>query len=617
MKTTKNRKAIAPVVDIFPQICLSHHDDERVDEEMRLLKSMGFERVYFVLCNPGYPMFSDPYITIQPPRQASGNYSFNSIVSLGDPNFAYLHACHRHGMEAFAVIKPYEGGGGATVPHGAKLPLEPVREDTIGGDRIGFDNLLCKNPSLRVKRKPIADYKNKISQPLTKLTACFCLDHLPQVGFDGIADVDTEEILRRFTLYVSRDNGAYLPVKEKLNMTGKIESMVIKDFNGVELQDSPKRCFMLEIEGINFENDIRYFAVVISGDDKLYTIPQSMIKIFGPAGEIPSTVSMHIRVGNSEESIKSPSERNWGMEELPPKLFTDFTEADEAIEAFTQWGFEHEWLGVGFGSMWRNDPVYAIAKGKLQYMKGTPCEACPEVRAYWLDWVDKCIEIGFDGIDVRLQNHSGMVSDYFSYGYNDEIVSNYREKYGVDILTQDADPMKIMEIRGKFFESFLEDVSQKLHNNGRKFQVHLRYCHEIPKLSHEWFELGFWAMPKIWLKDWKRIIDIADEITLKDHHLNHYDPLKAAQIKEYAVSQSKRVWVHCYIEQGEELNHDFFSSVESDPHVGGILLYETAHSSKNVANLGLIEQCGPVGFHEPVASTLRSLLTDFEFREHG
>ena len=146
------------------------------------------------------------------------------------------------------------------MPHGAKLPLEPIRVDSIGGDRIGFDNLLGRNPSLRVKRKPIADYKNKISQPVTKLTASFCLDHLPQVGFKGVSTVDIEELLQRFTLYVSKDNGAYLPVKEKLNMTGKIESLIIQDFNGEALQDSPMRCFKLEIDDLSFGNDIRLQA---------------------------------------------------------------------------------------------------------------------------------------------------------------------------------------------------------------------------------------------------------------------------------------------------------------------------------------------------------------------
>ncbi len=610
MKTTKNGKAIAPVVDIFPQLCLGFHDDARIDEEMRLLESLGFERVYFVLCNPGYPMFSNPMLCIQPPNQASENYSFKSIVSLGDPNFAYLHHCHHHGMEAFAVIKPYECGGGSTVPHGAKLPLSPAKVETVGGDRIGFDNLIGKKPHLRIKRKPIRDYEKKVSQSVTKITASFCLDELPEVDYKGTAEEKFENNGNDFLLYTSRDNGSYSPVEEKLNISEKIELLNLNDPNGVELPGGPRHCLTVEINDLNFDKDIRYFALLIRCGEKMFTIPQSMIKIYGPDGEIPSTVSMHIRHGgNPVENAKSVSERNWGMEQHPKMSF----DPDEAVNAFTEWGFEHEWLGTGFGSVWKDCAVYGIAKGKLEYMKGTPCEACGEVRAYWLDWIDKCIEMGFDGIDLRLQNHSGMVSDYFSFGYNDEIVERYKEKFNADILKDEAEPLKIMETRGEFFTEFIEKASEKIHKENRKLQVHLRHCHEKPELSHLLNELGFWAMPKIWLKDWKKIIDLSDEMTLKDYHSNKYDPDKASKIKEYAGGQDKRVWVHCYVGQGKELNHDFFSDVENDAAAGGILLYEAAHSFKNEVNLGLIEQYGPVGFYEPVAGTLKTLLKEFNY----
>jgi len=61
------------------------------------------------------------------------------------------------------------------------------------------------------------------------------------------------------------------------------------------------------------------------------------------------------------------------------------------------------------------------------------------------------VKMGFDGIDFRLQNHSGMVTDYVNYGYNEPIIKRYKEKYGVDILKAEAEPLKIMEIRGEYF----------------------------------------------------------------------------------------------------------------------------------------------------------------------
>jgi hypothetical protein len=44
--------------------------------------------------------------------------------------------------------------------------------------------------------------------------------------------------------------------------------------------------------------------------------------------------------------------------------------------------------------------------------------------------------------------------------------------------------------------------------------------------------------------------------------------------------------------------------------VGGILLYEVAHSLKNEVNHGLIEQYGPAGLHEPTVQKLREILCE-------
>ncbi len=611
MKETRTGKAIAPVVDIFPQIAVGFHDQARVAKEMALLKSFGFDRVYFVLCNPGYPTFSNPILCIQPPDvEGFENYSFQSIVALGDPNFAYVHECHRLGMEAFAVIKPYEGGGGSTVPHGAKTAFNSPSVKTIGGERLGFDALLSKHPHLAVQRKPIPDYEELISQPVTAISLSFCLDALP-----GRVDAVPSEAAAegaRFHLFSSRDNGQFHKYSGPAQISKFIEEIIIRDANGAPLFAQPSRCWKVDISQLEFSAEDTYFAVVIESTEKFHTIPQSMIALRGAKGEIPCTATSYIRrSGNTVQEKKAPAERIWGMEQIP----RSFDEPEDAIRAFSQWGFEFEWYGSGFwGPGWQSSAAYGIARGKLLTMKGTPCEAYPEVRRYWVDWVQKCIEMGFDGVDIRLQNHSGMVSDYASFGYNAPLVEAYRDQHGVDILVEEADPLELMAIRGEFFAQFVREAAASLHNAGRKLQIHLRNCHEQARLSADFNELGFWAMPKVWLENWRELVDLADEVTLKDYHFNNYQPSIAHEIKQYATSRGKRVWVHCYISQGRELNESFIEQVEADPDVSGILIYEVAHSETNEINFGLIEQYKEVGLNEPVAQELRAIISKFEYR---
>ena len=599
---TNGDKMIAPVVDIQPQL-RGFHDHKRIHEEMLLLKKLGFNRVYFVLCQPGYPAFSDPTISIMSPEKGTGNHTLESIIALGDPNFAYLYETQKLGMEAWAIIKPYESGTGFTIPHNASAPLSRKQIETIGGQHINFDNLISNNPELRVKRKPEPDsIINRLNEPIKSLEVAFCLDSFSQkisakkyFEFGGLKDSKIQ--IPEITLWYSEDNGKYIKYNDSIEVVSTIEYRQIKDANGFLLSDTPKRVLILNIANFTLSEKYRYLAISVDRHENLYTIPYSMIKAFTLSGEVPITTSIFVRSPLcQEEAKKSPQEREWGLENHP-------VNGKEAAKEFMDWGFEFEFQGAGFwGDGWVSNSIYGMAKGKRQYMGGTPCEAYPEVQEYWIEQVRRVMKMGFDGIDFRLQNHSGMVSDYVNYGYNEPIVKRYKEEYGIDILKEVADPLKIMKIRGEYFMSFLEKAADVIHSSNKKMQVHLRNANEKPVLSDDFNELGFWAMPKI-LLDWKKIVDLADEITIKDYYNGDYRPLMADSIKNYACNKGKRVWVHNYFTQGDGINYNFLNAIEEDKRIGGILLYEV--------NKGLLYTGFPgnkSGYNEQNVNKLRSVL---------
>lgn len=610
MKETKQGKAIAPVVDIFPQLWQGFHDRERVREEMRLLKELGFDRVYFVLCNPGYPQFSSPQNGLIPPHPDVPNHGVNSILAVGDPNWVYCDECHRQGMEAWGIYKPYECGGGITIPHGALVPISRAHVETVGGERIMFDDLLSRRPDLRLARRPDPQSERQNSQPVTRVELVFCIDSfVDRHGYNRYAQVealaDPDSMVLEAGLWTSRDNGRYVRFDGEIHCSSRIETRPITDANGLPVGDGPKRCLVLTLDGFSLPPEERYLAVTLPDEHwrKLPTIPSSMIRIFGPEGEISGTPDTHVRCSiNPHEAARPPEERDWSFPGMPRIVGPDFAE----------WGFEFEWHGAGFwGADWRRSPVYGIGRGKMTAMKGTPCEAYAEVRDYWLENVRQAAAMGFDGIDIRLQHHSGMVGDFVNYGFNEPLVQRYRERHGIDILEKTPDPLKLMRVRGEFFELFLEQAAGLLHGDGKKLQIHLRHCHEEPRLGSEFNELGFWAMPRI-LLDWRKAVDLADEITIKDYYHNDYRPGMSPRIKQAAAEQGKRLWVHCYISQGPELNDAYFDAVEADPEVGGILLYETSHArkdeSKGMGNTGLLHQLAPVGYYEPNVEIVRSNL---------
>jgi hypothetical protein len=128
-------------------------------------------------------------------------------------------------------------------------------------------------------------------------------------------------------------------------------------------------------------------------------------------------------------------------------------------------------------------------------------------------------------------------------------------------------------------------------------------------------EAAFWAMPKVVL-NWRRMVELADEITIKEYFHNCYNPLRAAQTKAYAASLGKPVWLHCYLSQGNELNEDFFSAFMNDMDADGLILYEAMHSmdtvERNTGYICLDSTTGKVSLHRPVADRILELRDKYQ-----
>jgi hypothetical protein len=611
--TTLNGKPFAAVIDIFPQICLGSYDEKKVEKNIALLADLGIKRLYFVVCLPGYPSFSNPWLALLPPDNDCENHALESIIALDSPNFAFCRYAKKYGMEAFAVLKPYEGGGGATIPHNARFFWKAGgRHACVGGDRVHFDNLLARHPEFRLMRKPIPDYHKHIGQPFRHVELAFCLDEIPATQRSAAIPAApesyrVEDFPVEFKLWASEDNGSYRLVESDYTLRERIEGRMITGVYGKPLFPDKKRCRVVEIRDLDLPESVNYLGVTLHGDPetirRLQTIPGTMFRIYGPEAEIPVTTAEYVRHGVSpSQASLPPGARMWGLEKHPRQGVMDFD----------QWGFEFDWYGGGiwFGQGWHNQNVYGIGRGKILTMKGTHCEAYPEVRNYWLEQVEALIGMGYDGVDIRLQNHSGMVSDIAEFGFNPPLVERYRETYGEDPLGGDFNPMKMMAVRGQFFKEFLAEAADLLHKHGRILQVHLRHAHQEPRLNSDFNQLGFWAMPKIWLEDWKGVVDLADEVTIKDYFWGNYDPDNAREIKEYARSLGKAVWIHNYIGQGDAIQADFINAVAEDNTVTGILLYEAFHSGQGSKepNRGLITVDGDrVEYHAPAIEALKEI----------
>ena len=53
----------------------------------------------------------------------------------------------------------------------------------------------------------------------------------------------------------------------------------------------------------------------------------------------------------------------------------------------------------------------AFASGKNDYVASMPCEIYPEVRRLWAGWIDRMLDTGVDGVDIRVSSHGNLVDE--------------------------------------------------------------------------------------------------------------------------------------------------------------------------------------------------------------
>ena len=560
------QKAIAPVNDTHDDLLTQQATPEYLDEQARLLAGLGFSRVYLI---PPLNAAMAPWrYGIRRDLEARTAELLDRFGDQ-DPFRATVEAAHRHELEVFAVYKPYEGGAHRSVPENDPAASPHTSLPQLGGPGIVADPFLVQHPELRVRRRADAALDRLAADPLTTIELVFCMDEVlqpgimssqPPVVFSGQPDTALQtNPVESVSIWTSSNNGTYDRLSGSSRVSERVERRTLFDTIGREIPGGPRRCRVVRVSGLNCDGGVRYLAISLVARDpaQFVTIPFTMIRAYNADGEnMPVTVSDAPRAANNPVSPESNRLCDRGFE-------------------FDPMGFYYREPG------WRATSLFAIARGRNDFMHGTPCEAYPEVREQWLRDADYLIESGVDGVDVRAQNHSSSVVEYHEYGYNEPLVTAYRDRYGRDIQAEPAEPLRMMQIRGDFYLQFMAKLRSKLSARGKKLQVHLHGNYEDPRLCGDFNEVAFWAMPKI-LPDWKRLVDLADEITIKDYYFGSYSPQNAANIKARAADAGKPVWIHCYQQQGDDLNRDFCAAAQADPTVSGLLLYEiTGHGSEH------------------------------------
>lgn len=289
----------------------------------------------------------------------------------------------------------------------------------------------------------------------------------------------------RLTLWSSRDNGAYSPLR-----TG----------SDAHIEMGPT--FRMRWDGLDTE--ARFFALTCTGDTPptFGNTLRRLVEVRDSKGRpLPITFSRAVqpaRHGNSDFRVDG-----FAMD-VPGHSLDDFHFVDMP------------------------SPI-AFGIGRQRHLAGALCPAYPEVRDWWLQHVDDCIAAGVDGLDFRMHNHN-CTFEWDAYGCSPPVIAAFRDRFGIDIREERFDPEALRRLRGAFYNDFLQKARFRLREARKTMVVHIDLGCYPPSRWPTYMELRL---------DWRAWIeaDMVDEITFKSHR--HHRSTVPLEITEWLRTRTQ------------------------------------------------------------------------------
>ena len=439
---------LSATVDFPDDVIYGTYTPELLNRMMVQLKEIGVTRIYWLYYGD---VEKDSYwaggnSTLDDPIFPYGQQTFRNI---GEPLKAAVPFAHAHGLEIYGVLKPYNGGAACTYPEGASESGASNVLTRIGGPLMRTIPFLERYPDTRVQRRPIEIQTNNHNTKIRKIRLLKKDDSPTRVRGTDIQ------------IWTSESNFKYKRKQIDFTVKETVEPAPreVRNYYGdiITKKGAPVR--ILTIEGLNLSDQYIAITTGLKGKGDFVNTAVGMVEAYGD-GPDPLWVVVATR---GAIWVLPRDFREYGLD-FDCGLGTYETSFDDQNNQRDDSG-NWKWMLAG--------GVIAFARGKNEYLAGTPCEAYPEVRRLWSGWAQRIIDSGVDGIDVRISAHGSLTNESSEYGYNKIIVDEFKQKYGKAPDASDTDMSLLAELRGEHFTSFIRETSKSIRSAGGKMQVHV------------------------------------------------------------------------------------------------------------------------------------------------
>ncbi len=401
-------------------------------------------------------------------------------------------AAHKHGMELYASFKPFETGRSGSFSFPKNIPLPPSQSyvEGIGGRHPVIAPFVLKHLEYRLRRKP---------------------DTMPVAGkatmIKLIKSDDQPTRIRKKDLRIlsASINGEFELTKGDFSFRDLVEKRKGKDVR------------VLELSGLSIPDDQLYIMVeclLKDGTGDFRALDDSMIELYDENNNQLSITPDEGQVSKEhlESWWKTFNLLLYNNDSPPSVVAPEYGKSARQSAYHFDGGNTLKFRTLDSAESSR-DGVLVAARGHNEYTIGTLHPAYPEVRKYWLDEIQlRCFDAGADGVSIRFGNHSCWTSRGDLYGFNQPVVDEYKQRYGVDVLTEEFDAQKWKDLQGEYVTLFLSELKQLTKKEGKGLQISVNY--EMINMPTGWIRND---VPVNFTYDWTKWIseDIADSIELK------------------------------------------------------------------------------------------------------
>ena len=435
---------LSTTVDFPDDTVWGLYTPELIDRLMAQCRSIGISRVYWIYYGDtdldsywAGSLFHHPLV----------KYGIPTLEQIGEPLKAAVPAAHKHGLEIYGVLKPYNTGTSGTYPEGSPDP-RPNNIGRIGGTVVQVSPFIERYHYTRLRRRPY------------RLPADLGSIAVKKIRLLKKDDSPTRIKKENLEIWTSPNNYRYQRREVPFDLTESVEPAPreVRDYFGevVTARGAPVRT--LTLGGFSLAD--RFILVTTNYSDEagdFRNAPLSMIEAHGNGPE-PLPIVVATRSGTW---VRPRDFRTYGLEfdsgmgAMQVTLDEDLTTEKGKFTSIQCGGF------------------IAFARGKNEYVASMPCEAYTEVRRLWAGWIDRILDTGVDGIDLRVSSHGNLVDEPWEYGFNGPVLEEYRRRFGQEFQGEDSELPHIAEIRGNHYTDFVRKTSRKVRAAGKKMQFHM------------------------------------------------------------------------------------------------------------------------------------------------